>query len=88
MRSWKVSVMIEAINLYDKNNVPRFRAGEPNKYLCNMCGQYTTLSESVSHRGFNLVCNHCFYKMRAILGNDNLLKDIQDVGREKEANSL
>ena len=73
------------ISLYDKNNVPRFRAGEHNKYLCSMCGQYTTLSNSVSHQGFNLVCNHCFYKMMAILGDTTILEDIQDVGKEKKS---
>lgn len=73
-----------AISLYDRNNVPRFRAGEHDKYLCNMCGQYTTLADSVSYQGFNLVCNHCFYKMMGILGDNTILEDIQDVGKEKK----
>lgn len=73
-----------SISLYDKNNVPRYRAGEHNKYLCSMCGQYTTLSDSVSSQGFNLVCNHCFYKMRSLLRSNTLLAEIQAVGREKE----
>lgn len=72
------------ITQYDKINAPSFSAGLHNKYVCCMCGQYTTLSDSVSHKGFNLVCNHCFYKMRAILGDDTLLTDIQNVGKEKE----
>lgn len=72
------------ITLCDRNNVPRFRAGEHNKYLCNMCGQYTTLDDSVSHQGFNLVCNHCYYKMVSILGDTTLLEDIHEVGKEKE----
>ena len=73
-----------SITQYDKNNVPRFRAGERNKYLCCMCGQYTTLDDSVSKQGFNLVCNHCYYKIMAITGDYTLLDKIQDVGREKE----
>ena len=75
---------MSTITQYDKNNVLRFRAGEHNKYLCNMCGQHTTLYDSVSHQGFNLVCNHCFYKMMHILGDTTILEDIHEVGKEKK----
>ena len=73
------------ITQYDIINVHRFRLGEHNKYLCSMCGQDTTLGDSVSHQGFNLVCNHCYYKIMAITGDITLLKDIHSVGKEKES---
>lgn len=74
------------ITQYDYLNVPRYREGLRGKYLCTMCGQYTTLSESVSHQGFNLVCNSCYYKMMSVIGvsSATLLDNIQVVGREKE----
>ena len=68
------------MNNYDRINVPKFKEGKENGYLCSMCGQYTTLSDSVSHQGWNLVCNRCEYKMRAILGKSHLLNEIQTVG--------
>ena len=54
-----------------------------------MCGTITTLSDSVSHKGYNLVCSRCLWKMRNILGSFDLITDIQKVGEEEEkANSL
>ena len=51
------------MNNYDKINVPRFKEGKQNGYLCSMCGQYTTLDESISHRGYNLLCRRCEWKI-------------------------
>ena len=69
---------------YDKNNVPLFEKGIDNHYLCRCCGQYTTLHDSVSHKGYNLVCNRCYYKLRlSILGRD-ILNDIQAIGKQRE----
>lgn len=53
---------------YDRNNVPLYEKGENSKYLCSMCGQYTTLDESISHKGYNLICCRCEWKIRSILG--------------------
>ena len=55
------------MNNYDKINIPLFKADKTNSYLCSMCGQYTTLNDSISSKGWNLVCNHCLYKMQHIL---------------------
>ena len=78
------------MNNYDKINVPNFIEGKQNGYLCSLCGQYTTLSDSVSHQGWNLVCNRCEYRMRAILcpNHASLLLKIQEVGiaHQKEEN--
>ena len=53
---------------YDRNNVPLFEKRENSKYLCSMCGQYTTLNESISYKGYNLICCRCEWKISNILG--------------------
>ena len=52
---------------YDAGNTKQFEEGKQNGYLCSMCGQYSSLSDSVSHKGYNLVCMKCVYKMDSIL---------------------
>lgn len=59
---------MEFMTSYDRNNVPLYEKGENSKYLCSMCGQYTTLDDSVSHKGYNLICNRCEWKIRHIMG--------------------
>lgn len=73
---------------YDRINAPRFKAGKQNGYLCSMCGQYTSLSDSCSCRGYNLVCDHCSWKMSSILDTHNIIKMIHDKGKltEEEEN--
>lgn len=69
---------------YDRINVPRFKAGKQNGYLCSMCGQYTTLNESCSHKGYNLVCTRCCWKMSSILDTRNILELLQIKGKLTE----
>lgn len=77
------------MNNYDKINVPKYEEGKEVGYLCNMCGQYTTLNDSVSHRGWNLVCNRCYWKFKSILGSYDILLEIQEVGKaNKEAEEI
>lgn len=59
---------MEFMNAYDRNNVPLFEKGESSTYLCSVCGQYTTLDDSISHKGYNLICCRCEWKIRHILG--------------------
>ena len=70
------------INPYDEHNISLFGTGKDKPYICSMCGQRTTLNDSVSNRGYNLVCNRCLYKMQRILGRYDILSDIQRVGIE------
>ena len=75
---------MQRMNNYDRLNVPRYEAYKENGYLCSMCGQYTSLSDSISHQGWNLVCNRCEFKMRAILQPNpitSFIVDIQRVGK-------
>ena len=73
------------MNNYDKINVPLFKAGKNNSYLCSMCGQYTTLSDSASSKGWNLICNNCLYKMAHIFDEHvgNLITKLQNVGNRR-----
>lgn len=57
-----------SLSQYDRVNVPLFNKGEHDRYLCSMCGQYTTLADSMSNEGYNLVCKRCVYKIEHILG--------------------
>ena len=67
---------------YDFYNSMQFELGEDRPYICSMCGQLTTLKDSVSNQGYNLVCNSCLYKMQRILGRYDVQVDIQAVGNE------
>lgn len=75
------------MNNYDRINVPKFKEGKQNGYLCSMCGQYTSLNESISHKGYNLVCNICGWKMRAIIDDMDILTKIHKVGKQREERS-
>lgn len=52
---------------YDKINVKAFNTGE-GRLICNICEQETTVDDSISFRGFHLICNTCAYKISALLG--------------------
>ena len=73
---------------YDRNNVPLYEKGENSKYLCSMCGQYTTLDESISHKGYNLICCRCEWKIRHIMGleaSSVVLESVQRKGALTES---
>ena len=74
------------MNNYDKINIPLFRTGNSGGYLCSMCGQYTTLSDSTSYRGYNMICNHCLYKMAHIFDKSvgDLVLLIHEEGKRRE----
>lgn len=77
------------MNNYDMINVKRFQSGDINKLLCTMCGQYTTLEDSISHRGWNLICLRCEGKMRAILGEHyGFIDKIHQVGKLHEDEAI
>ena len=73
---------------YDMININQFKDGKQAGYLCSMCGQYTTLHDSASYEGYNLVCNRCIYKMGSILDVTigNIIIHIQAKGMTTEKN--
>lgn len=76
------------INNYDRINVPRMQEDKENGYLCSMCGQYTSKSESTSYNGYNLVCLHCLYKMQYLTDDMNIMSKVQAAGRRKGREAL
>ena len=74
---------------YDMINVKQFNDGKGAGYLCSICGQYTMLDDSISHRGYNLVCNRCVYKIGDVLNNmsiGEILDKIHAKGLDTEKN--
>ena len=68
---------------YDMLNIAKLKDDKIAPYLCNMCGQYTTKDDSVSHRGCNLICNRCFYKLQYVLDDYYILDKIHAAGRKR-----
>lgn len=68
---------------YDILNIAKFKEDKNAPYLYNICGQYTTKDDSVSHRGCNLICNRYFYKLRYVLNDDNIIEKIHTAGRKR-----
>ena len=78
--------------VYDKINSVTFKEeGDNGTYICSCCGKMTTLSDSVSSQGYNLVCNRCRYMLKRVLGIEDEIIKIQAVGNanrlEAEANN-
>lgn len=68
-------------NVYDKINAATFREqGDNGTYICSCCGKMTTLSDSVSSQGYNLVCTGCRYMLKRILGITDEIIQIQEIG--------
>lgn len=68
---------------YDILNIANFKEGKNAPYLCNVCGQYTTLDDSMSHRGCNLICNRCFYKLQYVLDDYTILEKVHNAGKKR-----
>lgn len=71
------------LNIYDKHNVPQFKKGKGAPYICSVCGQYVSLSDSTSHQGYNLVCMRCVYKMEHLTDSFDIISLIQKAGQRK-----
>ena len=72
------------LNNYDRINVPKMEEGKENGYLCSMCGQYTSKQDSTSHRGYNLICMRCLYKIQNLTGDMEIMIKLQKEGKRKE----
>lgn len=72
------------MDLIDKVNVLEFNTGyEKGKYICTNCHEIVGLSDSVSHMGYNLVCNRCLWRIEHITGI-HPLANIQKIGKMRE----
>lgn len=72
------------INNYDRINVPKMEEGKQNGFLCSMCGQYTSKNDSTSHKGYNLVCMRCVYKIQSLTDDYDVIRKIQSAGKLKD----
>lgn len=56
-------------NIYDQWNTKYFKEGneEASKLYCSMCGDVTNYNDSISNRGYNLICMKCQHKIARLL---------------------
>lgn len=70
----------------DKLNRQKFLNNDKKGYCCLVCDYMIDANESVSYRGYNLICITCFHKIQEVIGlNKPLLDYIHNVGKEFEA---
>ena len=68
------------IRFIDKMNSNKFKNGDNDDYICVMCECKVSLDNSMSHRGYNLICNRCYYRLLNVLNTSYLLDDIHEAG--------
>lgn len=72
------------MDAYDRHNVNEFILFyEEGRYICSCCGRVTLLSDSVSSRGYNLVCVNCMYKLQDLLDSHDIINMIHRAGEKK-----
>lgn len=67
----------------DIKNRKKYLKGDFDHFICTMCGFETDISNSVSHQGYNLICNDCKSKIERVIGEPIICK-VHNVGKEKE----
>lgn len=50
------------LNRFDEKNVSRFKEEKHDGYICSFCEKHTSLDDSCSHQGYNLICMPCVYR--------------------------
>ena len=68
------------IQFIDKLNSYKFKDGDTDDYICVMCECKVSLDDSMSHQGYNLVCNRCYYRMLDVLNTPYLMDEIHKAG--------
>lgn len=53
-------------------NLHTYRCKKEAGYICSICLHPTTLSESYSSRGINLVCKRCFNRLCETIGMEQM----------------
>ena len=74
------------LNRFDNKNVPRFKNGKNNGYICSFCEKKTSLDDSCSHQGYNLHCMLCVYRFARTFDKSvgEIVMKIQTVGRIRQ----
>jgi len=75
------------MTVYDKSNAKEYKEhGSHGAYICKMCRRNDVdLDGSVSCKGYNLICTTCMYKIKDILGINNVLELLQNEGARMQA---
>lgn len=53
--------------IHDKDNMKRFREGK-TLFYCNICHSRVDYDNSVSSKGWHLICTQCAYRIGDLLG--------------------
>lgn len=65
-------------------NAKRFNDNCRAGYKCKMCSRFTSLDNSISHKGVNLVCMRCYNRFKDIFNDNHILATIQQTGKDLE----
>lgn len=68
----------------DEVNVKRFKEGSKAGYKCKMCRRLTSLDDSISYKGVNLVCMDCYNGFKDIFNDNYMLNTLQQAGKDLE----
>ena len=72
------------IQFIDKLNSDKFKNNHTDDYICVMCECKVSLDDSMSHQGYNLVCNRCYYRLLEVLNLHYLIDDIHKAGAYRQ----
>lgn len=67
----------------DLKNRKKYMTGDFGGFICIMCGSEVTKDDSISHRGYNLICNDCKTKIEQVIG-ERIMENVHIVGSKKE----
>ena len=73
------------IEYIDKVNAEKFKNSDDYFYVCVMCERSVLLDDSMSHQGYNLVCNRCYYRMLDVLNTPYLMDEIHKAGMYRKS---
>lgn len=76
--------MSKRMNSIDWDNYDKYMNGQTAGFVCQMCDEIVSLDDSISSRGWNLICCDCAGKMAHILGMSSysILEHVQKRGQQ------
>lgn len=76
--------MSKRMNNIDWDNYDKYMNGQTAGFVCQMCDEIVSLDNSISSRGWNLICCDCAGKMAHILGMapGTILGHVQKTGQQ------
>lgn len=70
---------------FDDHNHELFENHKDIGYICSMCGCFCDSNDSISFKGYNLVCDRCIEKLTCVFNTSTyaIRAQIQHVGRKR-----